>query len=211
MNLIDTACLLTTAVGLLVAPAWTVAQTEIGTLPQQTIGQGKPELVPSLIVLNARGATLQGQQLTLVGVASNAIVFADRPVRSAGHVLTTHVLEEWGAGSDSFAKNPPNATVSVFSKDGESVRDAVVVLKTPTMSGEQLTFDVQVLEGELAGADGAAAVFIDIIGMPWTPLSYAGVMRRTARRAAWYSAATAAAAAPYYRPPCGYYPYPPCY
>ena len=211
MNLIYTACLLTTTVGLLFAPAWTVAQTEIGTLPQKTIGQGKPELVPSLIVLNARGANLQGQQLTLVGVASNAIVFADRPVRSAGHVLTTHVLKEWGAGSDSFAKNPPNATVSVFSKDGASVRDAVVVLKTPTVSGEQLTFDVQVLEGELAGADGAAAVFIDIIGMPWTPLSYAGVMRRTARRAAWYSAATAAAATPYYRPPCGYYPYPPCY
>jgi len=211
MNLIYTACLLTTTVGLLFAPAWTVAQTEIGTLPQKTIGQGKPELVPSLIVLNARGANLQGQQLTLVGVASNAIVFADRPVRSAGHVLTTHVLEEWGAVSDSFAKNPPNATVSVFSKDGASVRDAVVVLKTPTVSGEQVTFDVQVLEGELAGADGAAAVFIDIIGMPWTPLSYAGVMRRTARRAAWYSAATAAAAAPYYRPPCGYYPYPPCY
>ena len=211
MNLIYTACLLTTTVGLLFAPAWTVAQTEIGTLPQKTIGQGKPELVPSLIVLNARGANLQGQQLTLVGVASNSIVFADRPVRSAGHVLTTYLLEEWGTGSDSFAKNPPNATVSVFSKDGSIVRDAVVVLKTPTLSGDQLTFDVQVLEGDVAGADGAAAVFIDIIGMPWTPLSYAGVMRRTARRAAWYSAATAAAAAPYYRPPCGYYPYPPCY
>jgi hypothetical protein len=201
MNIIYTACILTTAVGLIFSPELTVAQTEIGTLPQKTIGQGKPELVPSLIVLNARGANLQGQKLTLVGVASNSIVFADRPVRAAGHVLTPHLLEEWGTGSDSFAKNPPNATVSVFSKDGSIVRDAVVVLKTPTLSGDQLTFDVQVLEGDLAGADGAASVFIDIIGMPWTPLSYAGVMRRTARRAAWYSAATAAAAAPYYHPP----------
>src|SRR5499433_2715765 len=171
MNLIYTACLLTTTVGLLFAPAWTVAQTEIGTLPQKTIGQGKPELVPSLIVLNARGANLQGQQLTLVGVASNAIVFADRQVRAAGHVLTNHVLEEWGTRSDSLAKTPRNASDSVFSKDVASVRDVVVVLKTPTVSGEQVTFDVQVLEGELAGADGAAAVFIDIIGMPWTPLS----------------------------------------
>jgi hypothetical protein len=86
-----------------------------------------------------------------------------------------------------------------------------------------LTFDVQVLEGDLAGADGPASVFIDIIGMPWTPLSFAGVARRTAARAAWYGAAASAAAAapyyhpyypppsPYYRPPCGYYPYPPCY
>jgi len=171
-----------------------------------------------LIVLNARGARLQGHTLTLDGVAPNAIVFADRPVRSAGHVLTQHLLEEWGTGSDSFAQTPPNATVSVFSQDGATVRDAVVVLKTPTLAGERLTFDVQVLEGDVTGADGAAAVFIDIIGMPWTPLSYAGVARRTARRAAWYAAATAPYAYhpyyppyPYARPPCGYYPYPPCY
>jgi hypothetical protein len=222
MNIIYTACILMTAVGLVFSPKLTFAQTETGKVPQKTIGQGKPELVPSLIVLNARGASLQGQKLTLVGVAPNSIVFADRPVRSAGHVLTAHLLEEWGTGSDSFAKDPPNATVSVFSKDGSGVRDAVVVLKTPNLAGDRLTFDVQVLEGDLAGADGPASVFIDIIGMPWTPLSFAGVARRTAARAAWYGAAASAAAAapyyhpyypppPYYRPPCGYYPYPPCY
>ena len=165
---------------------------------QKAIGQAKdakPEVVPSLIVLNARGASLQGQTLTLAGVAPNSIVFADRPVRSAGHVLTAHLLEEWGTGSDSFAKDPPNATVSVFSKDGSGIRDAVVVLKTPKLQGDRLTFDVQVLEGDLAGADGPASVFIDIIGMPWTPLSFAGVARRTAARAAWYGAAASAAAA----------------
>ena len=194
--------------GLLYASGLGFAQTATTTPPhvplQKTIGQAKdakPEVVPSLIVLNARGATLQGQKLTLVGVAQNSIVFADRPVRSAGHVLTAHLLEEWGTGSDSFAKDPPNATVSVFSKDGSTIRDAVVVLKTPALAGDQLTFDVQVLEGDLAGADGAASVFIDIIGMPWTPLSFAGVARRTAARAAWYGAA----AAPYYHP---YYPPP---
>ena len=192
--------------GLLYASGLGFAQTATTTPPhvplQKAIGQAKdakPEVVPSLIVLNARGASLQGQKLTLVGVAPNSIVFADRPVRSAGHVLTAHLLEEWGTGSDSFAKDPPNATVSVFSKDGSTIRDAVVVLKTPNLAGDQLTFDVQVLEGDLAGADGPASVFIDIIGMPWTPLSFAGVARRSAARAAWYGAA----AAPYYHP---YYP-----
>jgi hypothetical protein len=225
-----TACIVLTAVGLLCLPELAFAQTATTTSPhvplQKAIGQAKdakPEVVPSLIVLNARGARLQGQTLTLAGVAPNSIVFADRPVRSAGHVLTAHLLEEWATGSDSFAKDPPNATVSVFSKDGSTIRDAVVVLKTPKLQGDQLTFDVQVLEGDLAGADGPASVFIDIIGMPWTPLSFAGVARRTAARAAWYGAAASAAAAapyyhpyypppaPYYRPPCGYYPYPPCY
>lgn len=187
---------------------------------QKTIGQAKPEVLPSLIVLNSKGATLQGDKLVLTGVANSAIVFADRPHRAAGHALTPHLIEEWGAGSDSFAKNPPNATVSAFSKDGGTIRDAVVVLKTPKLEGDKLTFDVQVLEGDLNGADGAASVFIDIIGMPFTPLSFAGMARRTAYRAAWYSGAAAAAGAAaaygppppyYYRPACGYYPLPPCY
>lgn len=182
---------------------------------QKTIGQAKPEIVPSLIVLNSDGASLAGQTLTLNGVSTNAIIFADRPVRSAGHALTTHLIEEWADGSDSFGKDPPNATVSAFSKDGATIRDAVVVLKSPKLEGEQLTFAVEVLEGSLDGADGPASVFIDIIGMPRTPLSYAGVARRTAARGAWYAGAAAAAETyPYYRPyapRCGYYPYPPCY
>ena len=153
----------------------------------------KTDMVPSLFVMNARGASLQGQTLTLDGVSPNSIVFADRPVRAAGHLLTQHLLEEWTEGS--FAKDPPNATVSVMSKDGASVRDAVVELRDPHLDGDRLTFDVRVLEGDLAGADGPASVFVDIIGLPFTPLSVAGVARRMARRAYWYGAATAGAAA----------------
>jgi hypothetical protein len=155
-------------------------------------------------------------------------VFADRPVRAAGHERTAHIVEEWGVGEDSFAKNPPNATVSGFSKTGSDIRDAVVVLKSPKLEGDTLTFEVDVLEGDLTGADGAAAVFIDIIGRPLTPFSYAGVARRSFRRGAYYRGAAYGAAAagavaagaaaayyhPYaypYRPACGYYPLPPCY
>ena len=197
---------------------------------QKTIGGApKTEVVPSLIVFNSQGVSLQGNKLVLTGVSPNSIVFADRPVRAAGHDLTSHIVEDWGTGSDNFAKDPPNATVSAFSKNGSTIRDAVVVLKTPKLEGDRLTFDVDVLEGNLTGADGAAAVFIDIIGRPLTPLSFAGVARRSAFRGAYYAGAAAlgtaavygAAAygagaygypAPYYaRPACGYYPYPPCY
>ena len=100
----------------------------------------------------------------------------------------------------------PNATVSVLSKAGDSVHDAVVELRDPHLDGEKLTFDVRVLVGDLVGADGPASVFVDIIGLPFTPLSVAGVARRSARRAYWYGAAAAAAAAPYYPPPYGYPP-----
>jgi len=60
------------------------------------------------------------------------------------------------------------------------VKDAVVVLKNPKLEGDQLTFDVDVLEGDLTGAAGAASIFIDIIGRPFTPMSFADVARRTA-------------------------------
>ena len=195
---------------------------------QKTIGGvTKPEVVPSLIVLNAQGVSLQGNKLVLTGVAPNSIVFADRPVRAAGHDLTSHIIEDWAMGTDNFAKDPPNATVSAFSKDGSAIRDAVVVLKTPKLEGDRLIFDVDVLEGNLTGADGAVAIFIDIIGRPFTPLSFAGVARRTAFRGAMYRSAAYGAAAygaaaaevaatnafgPLYgASACGYYPYPPCY
>jgi hypothetical protein len=225
-------------IGSLFASAAAIAQTAPTpasgpTSGLKTIGvptSAKPEIVPSLIVLNSRGATLQGGKLTLTGVSPNAIVFADRPVRAAGHELTIHLIEEWASGSDSFGKDPPNATVSALSKDASTNLDVVVVLKSPKIDGDKLTFDVQVLEGNLNGADGPAAVFIDIIGRPLTPLSFAGVARRTAFRGAMYGGAAYGAAAaygtaaaygaaaygaypaPYYaRPACGYYPYPPCY
>lgn len=198
--------------GLLFAPGWAVAQTAPAATPMKSIGKAsKPELVQSLIVMNSRGATLQGDKLTLSGITPNSIVFSDRPVRLAGHELTSQLIEEWNNGNDSFGKDPPNATVSAFSKDGASVKDAVVVLRSPKLDGDKLTFTVQVLEGDLTGADGAASVFIDIFG----------VWRRAAFRGAVYAGAVAGAAAyaapyaapyyPYAHPACGYYPYPPCY
>ena len=171
----------------------------------------KVDMVPSLFVMNARGASLQGQTLTLAGISPTSIVFADRPVRAAGHLSTEALLEEWTTGD--FAKDAPNATVSVLSKDGSSAQDVVVELKSPHLDGVLLTFDVRVLEGDLAGADGPASVFVDIIGLPFTPLSFAGVARRTARRAYWYGAAAAPYSRPYgypgyYPPPYAPYPYP---
>ncbi|MGY4258509.1 hypothetical protein ACVI1L_005577 [Bradyrhizobium sp. USDA 4516] len=209
--------------GLIAAPHKALSQTAPENKPhvplEKSIGQAKPEVVPSLFVLNSRGASLKDGKLVLTGVSPNAIVFADRPVRAAGHDLTSRIVEDWGNGSDNFAKDPPNATVSGFRKDGSSVADAVVVLKSPKLEGDRLTFDVDMLEGDLAGADGPASIFIDIIGRPFTPLSFAGVARRTAWRGAYYRGAAvagaaalgAAAAYPYYAPRCGYYPYPPCY
>ena len=139
-------------------------------------------MVPSLFVMNARGASLQGQTLTLTGISPNSIVFADRPVRAAGHLLTAHLLEEWSVGS--FAKDPPNATVSVLSKDGASVRDAVVELRDPHLDGDKLTFDVRVLEGALVGAGMTRSTLLSTIFASKASLGFAArqVMDEPAHR-----------------------------
>jgi hypothetical protein len=128
---------------------------------QKTIGQVTATgPVPSLAVMNATGATLADGKLTLTGIAPNTIVFADRPVRAAGHVMTSQFLMQWDEGKDSFAADPPNATVSVLDAAPGVVSDAVVELIKPVLDGSTLTFEVTVLEGALSGS-GPAAVFID--------------------------------------------------
>jgi len=150
------------------------AQTKTPHVPlQKTIGQTSSP-VPSLAVLNAKGATLEGNTLTLVGVLTNAVVFADRPKRLAGHVNTAQFIGQWDEGKGSFAKDPPNATISVLGTNGTDVSDAVVTLRSPKLDGDNLTFEVTVLEGSLDGAKGAAALFIDHFGSSFSPDSVNG-------------------------------------
>ncbi|ODR96130.1 hypothetical protein AUC69_15265 [Methyloceanibacter superfactus] len=229
MTLTRSLCMLTAVAALLVAPGLAQAEDAISHPAKKSIGSHSNEMVASLAVLNARGASLDGNTLTLTGVSPNSIVFADRPVHAAGHVLTSHFIREWDEGVESFAKSPPNATISVLGEDGGSVKDAVVVLKSPKLDGDKLTFDVSVLEGDLKGASGAAALFIDrfaahINGPHGGHVNVVG--GRPAWHGAWYArpgaafgagvavgaiGAAAAAPYPYYGPQCGYYPYPPCY
>ncbi len=61
------------------------------------------------------------------------------------------------------------------------------------------------LVSEQASLDGSAPIFSSAqarIGRPLTPMSYAGVARRTTRRAVAVGAAAGAAGAYYYRPGC---------
>jgi hypothetical protein len=53
----------------------------------------------------------------------------------------------------------------------------------PVLQGESLTYAVKVLQGDIPAKGADVSVFIDIIGMPLTPLSFAGVARRNYRRA----------------------------
>jgi hypothetical protein len=141
--------------------------------------------------------------LTLKGLSPTTLFFSDRPVRIAGHYRTEEYLDFWKKGPDSFLKDPPNATLSVFQKGKDEMSDVVVTLRNPRVSGNEITYDVTVISGNLPKAGGPASLFIDIIGLPFTPLSFAGVARRTAYRTAVYGSALAASPY-YYHPPAAY-------
>ena len=119
-------------------------------------------------------------QLTLNGIGPTTLYFSDRPQRITGHISTDEFFDTWGEGDESFAEDPPNAVLSIFSED--EVNDIVVVLKNPALDGDQMSYQVDILDGEMPASGGASSLFIDMIGRPLTPVSVAGVRRRGRRR-----------------------------
>ncbi|MGB7837356.1 MAG: hypothetical protein WBL40_04535 [Terrimicrobiaceae bacterium] len=174
---------------------------------QKSAGESSAEIpdkkvkkVDFLFVQTAKGFSHEKGRIRLRNVNPLTISFSDRPDRIAGHMPTSKFIPMWSQGADSFLSNPPNATLSVFR--GDQVSSAVVVLRNPQFVGNDLSYEVRVLEGTLPAKSGPCSLFIDIIGMPLTPFSYAGAARRAWRRGI---------IAPAYYAPVAYYPPPPAY
>ena len=141
--------------------------------------------VDYLLVQTSKGMTFDKatNTLSLIGVSPITLFFADRPERIAGNMKTSAFIPFWSHGKDSFAKDPPNADVSIL--EGEELRQVVAVLRDPVLRAGTLTYTVKILQGEMPEKGADVSVFIDIIGMPRTPVSFAGAARRGYRRA-WY-------------------------
>jgi hypothetical protein len=141
---------------------------------------GVSKKVEYLFVHNAKDVSFADGKMTLEGISSTTVFFSDRPDRIAGHMTTKNFAKNWTKGDDSFELDNPNATLAIFS---ESVpTDIVVELSNPVLEKDSLTYDIKILEGKIPEATGECSLFIDVIGRPLTPVSYAGVARRTTRR-----------------------------
>ncbi|MCB1441725.1 MAG: hypothetical protein KDJ72_01780 [Methyloceanibacter sp.] len=123
-------------------------------------------------------------KLTLENVSPVTLFFTDRPERIAGNMKTAAFLPFWSEGKDSFKSDPPNADVSIV--DGKTLTQTVVELQDPVLEGDNLSYTVKLIKGDMPSAGTDVAVFIDIIGRPLTPVSFAGVARRNFRRAVLY-------------------------
>jgi hypothetical protein len=95
-------------------------------------------------------------------------------------MTTKDFVDEWGEGGNSFAADPPNATLSIFGED--EIVDIVLTLKNPRLVGDDLIYDIAVLEEDVGPISGESSLFIDPIGRPLSPVSVAGVHRRHRRR-----------------------------
>lgn len=139
-----------------------------------------------LFVQTAENMAFDADQnrLTLRGISPVTLFFSDRPERIAGNMKTTAFVPFWSEGKDSFLSDPPNADLSIF-EDGK-LHQTVVVLRDPVIEDDDLHYTVQIIEGDMPVLGEEVSLFIDVIGMPLTPLSVAGVRRRDFRRAALY-------------------------
>jgi hypothetical protein len=114
-----------------------------------------------LFVQSATGVKLKKNTLTLKGVSPTTVYFSDRPKRIAGHMTTKDFVEEWqeNKAEGSFRADPPNATLSVFTK--EEIIDVVVELKNPRLKGKNLIYDIAVIGYDEPLPSGEASLFID--------------------------------------------------
>ena len=168
-----------------VSAALAAPLVQVGYAMAQTAKEDAAKQADFLFVQTARGMTFDksSNKLTLEGVSTTTLFFSDRPERIAGNMKTTAFIPFWSTGKDSFLKDPPNADVSIL--EGDKLRQVVVVLQAPELKSDNLTYTVKLLQGEMPAKGADVSVFIDIIGMPRTPYSYAGAARRGYRRAVW--------------------------
>jgi hypothetical protein len=163
----------------------------VGTLPATGVvaaePPAKPDKVDLLFVQNstATAVDVEKHTMTLRGISLTTLFFSDRPVRIAGHYTTEEFLKLWDEGKDSFLADPPNATLSVFEKGKADLVDLVVKLRNPRLQGNDLVYDITVMEGQPPKVGGPGSLFIDFFVM--RPLM--------ARRAVIYGTAVTSAAA----------------
>ena len=115
--------------------------------------------VQLMFVQTAKEVEFKGNQMTLKGVSPSTVFFSDRPERVSGHLTIPAFLKEWDEGKDSFEKDPPNATLSIFTE--KDVQYVVVELMNPKLDGANLTYDVRVLQGNPPAKGGISSLFID--------------------------------------------------
>jgi hypothetical protein len=152
---------------LLALPPAALAQAPARPAAKPAAVDVSSQKVELLFVQNATGIEYDKAKGTLKmkNIARSTLFFTDRPVRMAGHYHTRdEFLKLWSEGPDSFAKNPPNATLSLLEVGKADLQNVVINIRNPRLQGKDLVYDITIIEGTMPQAAGDAVLFIDILG-----------------------------------------------
>ena len=127
------------------------------------VGCASDKSAQFLFVQTADRVTFQGDTMTMHGVSPTTLFFSDRPERIMGHQDTLVFVNLWSEGDDSFAKNPPNAALTILGDDESEVSEIVVELQHPRLVNGNLSYQITVLDGTPPETGGVNALFIDAI------------------------------------------------
>jgi hypothetical protein len=143
---------------------------------------GRLEEIDAMFVQMALAVEHVDGRIVLHEVSPATLYFSDRPQRVVGHIGTSDFVSLWDEGDDSFADDPPNAVLSFIGRDSGVLRDVVIEIDEPILTNHDLSYEAGVLDGALPSAAGECTLFIDPFGRPLSPMSVAGMRRRTRRR-----------------------------
>ena len=165
--------------------------------------QSVMQKIELLFVQNSTGMEYAKGTLRMKNIAHSTLFFTDRPVRMAGHYHTRgEFMKFWTEGPDNFTKNPPNATLSIVEPNSADLVNVVVELRKPRIQGNDLLYDVKIIEGTMPAKADAAVLFIDILGVwrrharRWAVVGTTAAVATATAAAASTEAAAARAAAP---------------
>ena len=145
---------LTAAVVFALYPTGRLVTDHIGAVAQTAAA------TPSyLFVQTATRIDYKDGVLTLYDVPRQTLFFTDRPNRVVGNLPTDKFVARWTTdkGPNGFATIPPNAAVTVFQSDGP--KTAIVELSNPRIDGNNLSYNVKILQGIGAAQPAAGVLF----------------------------------------------------
>ncbi|OGT47828.1 MAG: hypothetical protein A3E83_03120 [Gammaproteobacteria bacterium RIFCSPHIGHO2_12_FULL_41_20] len=155
------ACLTCSLPIAVIAATADITSTKVSTEAKQKVSL--------LFVLRAETGVIaktdDGYTLTLQGVDDKVLYFSDRPVRKAGFITMTQLMNDWAKGKNSFQANPPNAAIvhASLKSNEKGVAQAIPVeLTNPVATANGWLFHVADLHGKISiGSYHEVSVFID--------------------------------------------------
>jgi hypothetical protein len=140
------------------------------------------EEIDALFVQSAMRFESNEDRVMLRGIAPSTVYFSDRPQRVVGHIANSDIVSLWSEGEGGVATDPPNAVLAFVDEGSTMPSDVVITITDPQLDGDDLSYAMTVLEGELPASAAGCTLFIDPFGRPLSPVSVAGMHRRTRRR-----------------------------